>query len=116
MAHEIKGEVSFQADGRDYTLLLDFNALCELEDIVPGVMEGNFELKSPKVIRAVFHAGLVARHAALSLEDAGRIISAVGMVETAQLLGRAMEASFGKSEGGDEKRPQTKAAGAGSKR
>lgn len=99
MANAIKGEVAFSAEGEDYVLLLDFNALCDLEDVVPGLMNGSAELKSPSAVRAVFHAGLAAHHADLTVKDAGRIIQAVGLSEVAVLIGRAMEASFPKADG-----------------
>ncbi|WEK56486.1 MAG: hypothetical protein P0Y52_07925 [Candidatus Brevundimonas phytovorans] len=105
MANQIKGEVGFQADGQDYTLLLDFNALCELEAVVPGLMDGTAEIKSPSAVRAVFHAALSEHHPAVDVKAAGRIIHDVGIARAGELIGEAMAASFGKSEGKDPARP-----------
>ncbi|WP_313472771.1 hypothetical protein [Brevundimonas sp.] len=98
MANRVKGEVGFTADGQDYTLLLDFNALCELENDVPGLMDGTAEIKSPSAVRAVFHAALTGHHPALNVKDAGRIIHAVGIGRAGELIREAMTASFGQEE------------------
>lgn len=98
MANPVRGEVSFQADGKDYVLLLDFNALCELDDLVPGLMDGGAELRSPSAIRAVFHAALHEHHPEIDLRGAGRLISVVGVERVAALIGEAMTASFGKED------------------
>ena len=46
MTNRIKGEVGFKIDDGDlageYVLLLDFNALCDLEADFPGIMDGSF--------------------------------------------------------------------------
>lgn len=105
MANAIKGEVGFTADGQDYTLLLDFNALCELEDVVPGLMAGSAEIQSPRAVRAVFHAALREHHPDLDEKAAGRIIQAAGIERAAELIGEAMAASFGKPEGKGPARP-----------
>lgn len=104
MANRVKGEVGFTADGQDYTLLLDFNALCELEEVVPGLMDGTAEIKSPSAVRAVFHAALSEHHAGLDVKAAGRIIHAVGIARAGELIGEAMAASF-KTEGKEPARP-----------
>jgi len=117
MAKTIKGEVEFEADGESYTLLLDFNALCDLEEQMPGLMDGGTEIKSPSAIRTVFHAGLAAYHSTLSLRDAGHIIHAIGLEAAGDLVKQSFAASF--PSGGDDKARPRKApakAGAGSGR
>lgn len=106
MANAIKGEVGFKAGEQDYTLLLDFNALCELETVVPGLMDGTAEIKSPSAVRAVFHAALFEHHPNVDVKAAGRIIQEVGVARAGELIGEAMAASFGKSEGGNPARPR----------
>jgi hypothetical protein len=106
----IRGEVPFKVEDGPragaYTLLLDFNALCDLEDVVPGLMDGNAELSRPTAIRSVFHAALKARHPDVDLKAAGEIIQSIGIAATADLVQAASEASFGSSEGKDSARPQ----------
>lgn len=113
MANIIKGEVEFEASGETYVLLLDFNALCELENDVPGLMDGTSEIKSPSAIRAVVHAGLAAHHPDLSLRDAGEIIHAVGLETAGELVRRSFAASFPASGGEGRSRPRKSPAKAG---
>lgn len=107
-----KGTVPFLAGDERYLLLLDFNALCDLESELPGLMDGTAEIKSPSAIRAVFHAGLVAHHGDVDLRDAGKIIHEIGIEQAAELVKEAFEASFGKTDGGEGKsRPRKRGAG-----
>ena len=118
-ANRLKGEVAFEAEGESYTLLLDFNALCDLEDSLPGLMDGTAEIKSPKAIRRVFHAGLAAHHPQIDERGAGSLIHAVGFAEAGELVRLAFEASFPGADGGKvASRPQKAPpkAGAGSGR
>ncbi len=101
MAAAIKGEVGFKAGESDYILLLDFNALCDLEDDFPGIMDGSFELKSPKAIRRVFRAGLAEHHPDLDDKAAGRVIQEVGIAKAGDLIGQAFKASFPEAAKGD---------------
>lgn len=116
MAGSIKGVVKFEAGGEDYRLLLDFNALCDLEADFPGIMDGSFDLKSPKAIRRVFHVGLAEHHGALSERDAGSIIQAIGLERAGEVIAEAFAASFPSATGGEESPRPRKAqpkAGAG---
>lgn len=90
------------ADGKSetYTLLLDFNALCLLEDPLPGITSGGVDLKSFKTIRLVFWAALQAYHPGLTEEEAGNILWAIGVDKGAGYLQEGFEAAFGQAEGG----------------
>ena len=103
MANPIKGEVAFEVEGEGYTLVLDFNALCDLEDDLPGLMDGSAEMKSPKAIRTVFAAGLAKYHAGLSLSDAGDLIQSIGIARAGEIVAEAFNASFG---GGETSSPR----------
>jgi hypothetical protein len=118
--NRIKGEVAFSIEDGDlageYVLLLDFNALCDLESDFPGIMDGQFNLKSPTAIRRVFAAGLAENHDGLSERDAGRIIQAVGLERVGALVGEAFAASFPEAAKGDlvpRKAPAKAGAGKG---
>jgi hypothetical protein len=89
-------------DGEDetFTLLLDFNALCLLEDPLPGITSGQVDLKSFKTIRLVFWAALQAHHPGLTEEDAGQVLWAIGVEKGADYLQQGFEAAFGTAEGG----------------
>lgn len=123
MVNRIKGEVGFSVDeyglAGDYVLLLDFNALCDLEGDLPGLMDGTAEIKTPSAIRTVFHAGLQAHHPEVSLRDAGNIIQALGIERAGDLVRQSFEASFSTAKGGEESNRPRKApakAGAGNGR
>lgn len=123
MSNRIKGEVAFSIEdgdlAGDFVLLLDFNALCDLEADLPGLMDGTAEIKTPSAIRAVFYAGLQARHKDISLHDAGDIIHALGIEQAGDLVRQSFEASFAQAKGGEESSRPRKAppkAGAGSGR
>lgn len=114
MARIVKGEVPFEVGEERYTLLLDFNALCDLEDDFPGLMDGSAEIKSPKAIRRVFHAGLAAHHADVDERVAGAIIHELGLERAADLVRQSFEASFPTAGGGEGKaRPRKAGAGSG---
>lgn len=122
-ANRIKGEVAFSVEdgdlAGDYVLLLDFNALCDLETDLPGLMDGTAEIKTPSAIRAVFHAGLQARHDGITVRDAGSIIQGLGIETAGDLVRQSFEASFAPAKGGEEAARPRKAppkAGAGSGR
>lgn len=108
MANVIKGEVDFSADGEDYILVLDFNALCDLESDYPGIMDGSFEMKSPRAVRKVFQVGLSKHHSDISEIAAGEIIQSIGIPEAAELVGKAFKASFPEAAKGGKARPPAK--------
>ena len=105
-ANRIKGEVAFVVvDGAlagEYVLRLDFNALCDLEGDLPGLMSGGAELKTPSAIRAVFHAGLQGHHKGITIRDAGDIIQSIGIEQAGDLVRQSFEASFAPAKGGEE--------------
>lgn len=98
MSKTIKGEIKVTApDGPkagEYTLLLDFNALCDLEDDFPGLMDGDLSIKGFKPIRRIFHAGFGGYHPELSERDVGSIIHSIGLEEATAKLAEAMTAAF----------------------
>ncbi|RZJ19124.1 MAG: hypothetical protein EON91_02705 [Brevundimonas sp.] len=119
MANPVRGETPFSVDGQDYTLLLDFNVLCDLEDDLPGLMDGRAELKKPSAIRRVFHAGLAQHHPSIDERGAGLLIHQLGLDEAGELVAKAFSAAFPQATGGKEAarpRQQPRKSGAGSAR
>ncbi|MFC5370933.1 hypothetical protein ACFPIF_00100 [Brevundimonas faecalis] len=94
MANRIRGEVEVKALGETYTLLLDFNALCELEDEFPGLMTGEATISGFKSLRRIFHVGFSEHHGDLTERDVGGIIHDIGIEVAAQKMAEAMKASF----------------------
>jgi hypothetical protein len=108
----LKGNIPFTVqwvDGsEDFVFLLDFNALCLLEEELPGIMSGDVDLNSPKVARLVVWAALQRNHPqndqeGVDIQKAGDIITAYGMDATLELLNKAFGAAFpqGGSEGAE---------------
>lgn len=107
MTNPVRGEVGFKVGDTDYILVLDFNVLCDLEDDLPGIMDGKMEVKRPSIIRRIFHAGLMKHHAGLSERDAGDLIQAVGIAEAGALVGEAFKVSFPEAAVEGKARPRT---------
>jgi hypothetical protein len=93
-----KGEVSIEADGKRYTLAFSINALCELEDkLGESVADiGSLAAKGKRfsTIRTVFWAGLHDHHPDLTLQDAGKIISAMGIEAADAAVAEAFGLAF----------------------
>lgn len=95
MANAIKGEVSFPAAGKTWTLVYDFNALCTIEsELAVDVASVGDRLASPSMIRSVFRIGLEARHGAISDIEAGNLIHDMGPDAAADVIARAFKAAF----------------------
>jgi hypothetical protein len=104
----MRGDVTFEVEGVQYRMVLDFNALCDVETVLgEGV-----KMTGPTATRAVIWAGLQRHHAGLTLSTAGDLIGAMGMPKAAALVSEAMTASgmLGGEESADPPRPKTRAS------
>lgn len=108
MANAFKGEVSLTHDGQNYTMVLDFNALCDFEGetgknaliALDGMESGNI---SATDLRVLMWAGLRQRHPDITLPMAGSILS-----QNADAIQRAAAAAQPEADGtapGKRKRP-----------
>lgn len=118
MGNRVRGETDiFITSGEltgQYVLLLDLNALCELEDDFPGIMDGTAKIEGVKSIRRIFHAGFKEHHPDLDELEVGRIIHAYGLKPAAAKLAEAMKASFGEADKTTKSPPKGRASdGAG---
>lgn len=93
----VKGDVRLG----DYTLRMDFNALCDAEDDFPGIMQGDVDIRSFRSIRALVRHALAAHHPDLTDREVGHIIHDAGIQEAAQAVTEAMSASFPSAEAGE---------------
>lgn len=101
MANPHKGEASFEASGKTYTLHLSADAICQMEDALDmGIVAISQEMATwgkdakrirLKTIRAVIWAALQDRHPDVDLKAAGELILAAGGV--AAVVG-ALEQAF----------------------
>lgn len=80
MANRFKGEISLTHEGQSYTMVLDFNALCDFEEVSgrnaltdPEAL--NVETMSAVELRQLMWAGLRQRHPEMTLQLAGAILS-----------------------------------------
>jgi len=87
MANPLKGEVGFEVEGEAYKLVLDFNALCELE----GVLTPGDDRNGPRATRATLWAALQRHHADLTLADVGDLIARLTLPKVRELIGQAYE-------------------------
>jgi hypothetical protein len=89
MANPQRGEVPLVVGDRAFTLVLDFDALCQLEDVLSAngqivtAQEAIYHAmrSSLKYTRALLWAGLRRYHKDVSLVQAGELISDLGGVE-----------------------------------
>lgn len=89
------GKVTVKVDGKDWSLLCDFNALCiytdatgedgldAIEQLQAGTM------KDPRKIRLFVHCALIQCHPEATLQDAGRILTVAP-----DALGHSVDAAF----------------------
>lgn len=105
----VKGDVRLG----DYTLRMDFNALCDAEVDFPGIMRGEVDMSSLRNIRTMIRHALAAHHPDLTDREVGVIIHDAGVEKAAQAVGEAMQASFPAQEAGETANPRTRPAKAG---
>ena len=89
MPNATKGEVGFEAGGEGYTLVLDFNALCEIE----GVLRPGDDRNGPASTRATLWGALQRHHSGLTLADTGNLISTLTLPRVRELIAQAYEVS-----------------------
>lgn len=113
MGNKQRGEVSFEADGNQWTMKIDTNAMCEIEDLTgKGIAEVGQLLANPKtasikLLRSVFMGALSANHE-LSSKQVGELMDEIGVQRTGELVGKAFELAFPdqKKKGGASGNPQ----------
>ncbi|RRH71994.1 GTA-gp10 family protein [Falsigemmobacter faecalis] len=109
MANPFKGEIALTHAGRNWTLRLDFNALCDFEgetgknalQALEGLERGDVTASD---LRALMWAGLRQEAPEIDLQTAGRILG-----ENQDALIRAATAASPEDEPGNAPRPRGKA-------
>jgi tail tube GTA-gp10-like protein len=100
MGNPHKGEIAFTLDKTVYTLRYSINAMCELEDrmgttvVEIGALMSDPTKLSIGMVRSIFWAGLRDHHEVVTEQDAGRLMDALGLVNAAQMIGKAFTAAF----------------------
>jgi hypothetical protein len=89
MTNAQRGEVVVSVDGKDYTLVVDINALCAIEDahgVTYDELMGKASKGSLSAIRLITWGALQANHADMTLDDVGRWIGLVGLPTLTQKI------------------------------
>lgn len=117
----VRGESPLVVDGRAYTLVLDFNALCtaesalgiDIDEIIPRYERG----LSLTLVRGMVWAALQRHHPEITIEKAGDLISQAGLPAARTALNAAMTNAFGGSadKEGAKSPPKRGRAGTGPK-
>jgi hypothetical protein len=98
MANPLKGEVSIEVDGETYTLVYSLNTLCEIEDKLGGAVSDIASLGASgrrwNTLRTVFWAALQDYHPEITLQQAGRMVSAMGLTKADEAVGKAFALAF----------------------
>lgn len=105
MANPLKGEMSFDAEGKTYVLIYSNNALVELEDQLDrGIVDISQEMtswaKQPEkirlgLLRAVFWAGFIERHPEITVKMAGELMNKIGGVaKVTEVVSEAFARAF----------------------
>jgi Phage tail tube protein, GTA-gp10 len=104
MANRMRGEVAIDVDGKAHVLRFDTNRLCDLEDIFGlSVNEVIDLLKDDKkvrigTVRKLVWAGLGGKEA-MTLQEAGDVVSALGVQGAMEKVGEAMTLAFPATDG-----------------
>jgi len=106
MANRVKGEVSVDIAGASYTLCIDLNAMCALEemfskngtDVTFQDVLQQVNLGKQRYIRAVFWAAFQKFHPSVTLQQVSDLVQASGGVinftgQLVEALGIAVEAT-----------------------
>ncbi len=92
--------ISITANGKQYNLALDMNALCELEDMYGDIKNaiGNFKEKPIKTVRAFIYAMLKSQDEKITLMKAGALIDTKNFNEVIDAITQLIEEAFPENE------------------
>jgi len=101
MANRERGEASFQAGDKTYTLQFSINAFCEIEaEIDKSIVIVMNEMANPATMRiatarVVLWGGLRRHHPNVTIEEAGELIDAAGgLIPVMNTVTEAVNAAF----------------------
>jgi hypothetical protein len=110
MANPLLGEAELVAGEATYRLVLDINAICELEDLTNvGIAEFAVSFASGtsiRPVRAIVWAAL-QKHHPCSLAQAGEIVSEAGLEATAEIGAKLLSRVFPPAATGPKANPRT---------
>ena len=117
MANKHKGEVTFETDGKNYTLRFSTNAICELEGVLDrSIISISQDLinaeKDPErlrfsTMRAILWAGLREHHPSLTLAEAGDVMTEMGgLAKAVEIIAEGFALAFPEPQANGADRPQ----------
>jgi len=117
MANALRGEASFEAAGKTYTLCCHVNALCEAEDAlgmdIDVLLAKYAGGTSVRLVRGLVWAGLQQKHPC-TIEEAGEIIADAGFLNAKAALEKALMNAMPPEATAEENPPKRGRAGTGS--
>jgi len=122
MANDIRGEVGFQAIGKDWILKLGNGAVRHVENATGksfpqiGRELADSETASITLLTQVFWAALKSRQQDVTIEDCDEIIDDIGHARAGELLGEAFTLMQPKAAEGGEVRPSKATTGSTGRR
>lgn len=110
MANREKGEVSFEASGKTWTLKMGTNAWCLVESEL-GVDMSKIDLNDLSMTRTrvFFWATLRHHHKDVSVEQAGELMDDIGTARSVQLMTEALALQAPEAKAGDARPPKAAA-------
>lgn len=114
MANPLRGEASFEVDGKTHTVRFNWNAAAAYEEksgrnLSEALVDLARERLSARSLRAMLWAGLTEfdDKSDLTLADAGRLLDKLGRREAQRIMGVALRYFFPELEEADPPKPAT---------
>lgn len=116
MANLERGEVSFEASGKTWTMKVGTEAMCQIESLTgKGIAEVGQLLGSEKtstitLLRAVFCGSLQEHHEGITPKECSKLMDEVGVAVIGQKIGEAFQAAFPPAKEGASRPPKAPTA------
>ncbi len=113
------GETAFEAEGKQWRIIYSINAFCALEDALAMDSTAIYRrVNKPgnlpiKFLRTLFWGGLYDHHPEMTHENAGRLMQALGISRTGEIVGKAMSDALAEEAGKSSADPPMAANAAG---
>lgn len=89
MANVLKAESTFEVGERTFTMCIDVNAFCEIEDVLgldlPGLYSALQRQISLKLVRGMLY-GMLHKHHRLTLDQTGELLAELGLDRATELV------------------------------
>lgn len=116
MANQQRGEVSFEASGKTWTMRVGTEAMCQIEDLTGksiveiGKLLSDEKTATVTLLRTVFCGALQEHHEGITLRECSKLMDDVGVDVIGQKIGKAFAAAFPKAKEGRARPPKATTA------